>query len=259
MVSLKQLTAFLETVAPVDLAESYDNVGLLIEGMSEDVHKVLVALDADENTVQQAEEQGIDLIISHHPLIFKPLTRLTESTGNERTVRRLLQKGIGLYAMHTNFDAAENGLCDLFLDSFGDFQNRSAFSGEEFGIGRIGELAQPCSLEELLKRGQKSFQGATLSYVGDLSNSVSKMAVCNGGGGDLIYDAHTLGAEVYISGDFKHHHARFAVENGLNLISVSHYDAEIGFCKFLKEKLTEAFGDSLQVTVSQEKNPWHSF
>ncbi|MBR5236870.1 MAG: Nif3-like dinuclear metal center hexameric protein [Clostridia bacterium] len=259
MVNLKELTTFLETMAPKEMAESYDNVGLLIEGVSENIHKVLIALDADENTVRQAEEQGIDLIISHHPLIFKPLARLTEATGNERTVRRLLQKGIGLYAMHTNFDAAENGLCDLFLDSFGDFKNRSSFASDIAGIGRVGDLAQPCTLEELLKRGQKSFQGAILSYVGALSDSVSKVAVCNGGGGDLVYDAYHLGAEVYISGDFKHHHARFALENGLMLIGVSHYDAEIGFCKFLAQKLNETFGGQLEIVVSHEKNPWHSY
>lgn len=259
MVKMRDLAEFFETLAPKHLAEDYDNVGLLVEGETDSVTKVLITLDCDESVVKQAKEQGAQLIVSHHPLIFKPVGTLTEQTGNERTIRRLIQEGIGLYAMHTNFDSAEDGLCDVFLNYFGAFSSRKSFTGEAAGIGRIGELQEPCTVKELMQRAKKHLGEVSLSYVGDSQKIVKTVAVCNGGGGDLVYDAKALGADVYISGDFKHHHARFAVENDLPLIAVSHFDAEIGFCRLVEAQLKAAFGNDLEIACSEEENPWKVF
>ncbi|MBE7035440.1 MAG: Nif3-like dinuclear metal center hexameric protein [Ruminococcaceae bacterium] len=259
MVTWQELRSFLEKTAPPELAESYDNVGLLIEGESTEIKKVLLALDVSEYTVEQAETVGADLIISHHPLLFQPIRCLTKQTGSERAIRSLLQKGIGLYAMHTNFDSAGEGLCDAFLDNFGSFSVRSSFSGEAAGIGRIGKLKAPCNLLEVLETARQNFGNIAISYVGDPLMRVDTVAVCNGGGGDLLYDAYKLGAQVYVSGDFKHHHARFAAENNVGLINISHYDAEIGFSFLLEKKLIDKFGERLQVICSYEQNPWKEF
>ncbi len=258
MVNLQELIAFFEQMAPPQLAEDYDNVGLLVEGVKDEIESIVIALDADEKNVCDAENAGAQLIVTHHPVMFRPITRLTENEGGQRTLRRLLQKGIGLYAMHTNFDSAKGGLCDVFLESFGDFKERTSFAGAEEGIGRIGRLAQPCTLESLLEKGKTTFSpDGFLRYVGDKNAVIDKVAVCNGGGADMIYEAHQLGAQVYISGDFKHHHARFAYENGMNLIEIDHYDAEVGFCKLLADKLQKAFGNNLSITVAQhEESPW---
>ncbi len=261
MVELKELLAFFENVAPKHLAEDYDNVGLLVEGLADKIETIVIALDADEQTVCDAETLGAELILTHHPIMFRPVNRLTEEEGGQRTIRRLLQKGIGLFAMHTNFDSAAGGLCDVFSDVFGDYSERSSFSGEADGIGRIGTLKKPVTVGELLKRGKAAFSPETMiRYVGDDMAEVSRIAVCNGGGSDMIYDAYGLGAEVYISGDFKHHHARFAYENGMNVIEIDHYDAEAGFCDLMKQKLEAAFGDRLRVYVAKhEQSPWRSF
>ncbi len=260
MVSILELMAFFEEIAPKALAEDYDNVGLLVEGPSE-INKILVTLDADENTVCEAENRGAQLILSHHPIMFRPINHLTEAEGGQRTVRRLLQKNLGLFAIHTNYDSARGGLCDLFLSAFGDFENVCAFDGEKVGIGRIGTLKKPCTLKELAERGKNVFSnGNALRFVGDENALISRVAVCNGGGGDMIYDAFSLGAELYISGDFKHHHARFALENGINLLEIDHYDAEVPFCEEMKKRLAAAFGNRLNVAIScHEKSPWKSF
>ncbi len=257
MVTIKELSEFFETIAPKHLAEDYDNVGYLIEGASDTVSKVMVCLDCSEDVILQAKEQGADLILSHHPLIFSPVKSLTEQTGNERTIRRLIKEGIGLFSMHTNYDSAEGGLCDVFLDYFGTFTERTSFTGEASGIGRIGTLKAPCKLSDVLERAEQQF--GTLSYVGDRDTTIKIVAVCNGGGGDLVYDAKALDADVYISGDFKHHHARFAVENDIALVNVSHYDAEIGFCRLMEAELKMAFGSALEVVCAMEANPWHMY
>lgn len=261
MVNLKELLAFFEETAPRALAEDYDNVGLLVQGDTEIVETVFVALDVDERVVCEAAEAKAQLILSHHPLMFRPVKRLTEEEGGERALRRLIQKGIGLFAMHTNFDAAQNGLCDAFLHAFGDFENCTSFTGGKEGIGRIGTLKEPVALGELLKRGKAYFSPETpIQYVGDADALVTRLAVCNGGGADLLYEAKALGADVYISGDFKHHHARFAYENNIHVIKIDHYDAEVGFCALMAERLQTVFGDSLQVVSSKaEKSPWRSF
>ncbi|MBQ2696138.1 MAG: Nif3-like dinuclear metal center hexameric protein [Clostridia bacterium] len=261
MVALQELFAFFESVAPKALAEDYDNVGLLVEGDAEEIDTLILALDADENTVCEAEKAGAQLILTHHPIMFRPVNKLTEEEGGQRTIRRLLQKGIGLFAMHTNFDSAEGGLCDAFLDSFGTFSERTSFAGTADGIGRIGRLEKPCTLAELLARGKKAFSPDNeIRYVGNRDSVVETVAVCNGGGGDMLYDAYALGAQVYISGDFKHHHARFAVENNISLIQIDHYDAEVGFCNLMKKRLEVAFGDALKVIIANnEKSPWKSF
>ena len=261
MVKLKELCDFFEELAPMALAEDYDNVGLLVEGETDEISKIIIALDADEQTVCEAEKAKAQLILTHHPIMFRPVNRLTESEGGQRTIRRLLQKGIGLFAMHTNFDSAENGLCDVFLDAFGSFKSRQSFSGENYGIGRIGQLEQPCTLKALLQRGKEAFcPSGNLSYVGEPSAIVETVAVCNGGGADMIFDAFELGAHVYISGDCKHHHARFAYENGIHLIQVNHYDAEVIFCELLKNCIQKNFGDRVEAVVSaREESPWKSF
>ncbi len=261
MVSLQELKNFFEEVAPVALAEDYDNVGLLIEGFADNIETLFITLDADEQAVLEAEKIGAQLILSHHPVMFRPVNRLTEQEGSERTIRRLLQKGIGLFAMHTNYDAAKGGLCDIFLDSFGEMIEKTSFLGTNEGVGRIGILKKPCTLRELIARGKASFSPQnSIRFVGDANALMEKVAVCNGGGGDLIYDAYKLGAQAYISGDFKHHHARFAYENHMNLIEIDHYDAEIGFCLQMKEKLEAKFGDSLSIVINEkEQSPWQVF
>ncbi len=258
MVKLEKLLEFFESVAPRALAEEYDNVGLLVEGVTDAVQTIVVALDADETTVSFAETVGAELILTHHPIMFRPVNCLTEQEGGQRTVRRLLQKGIGLFAMHTNFDSAEGGLCDVFLDSFGDFAEKKSFAGTKEGIGRIGRLQSPCTLFDLLARGKEVFSPhRELRYVGDEQTVVETVAVCNGGGADLLFEAYGLGAQGYISGDFKHHHARFAVENAMPIIAIDHYDAEIAFCKLMKKRLENAFGKDLNIIIAEgEKSPW---
>lgn len=261
MVNKNELFAFFEEIAPKNLAEDYDNVGLLVEGDTDEIECIVLALDADEQIVYDAKKQGAQLILTHHPVMFRAINRLTEEEGGQRTLRRLLKTGIGLFAMHTNFDAAKDGLCDAFLDSFGEFSERSAFNGEDAGIGRVGLLKAPTTLAELLQKAKEKYaNNSSLFYVGDEQAEIKKVAVCNGGGGDLLFEAAALGADVYISGDFKHHHARFAYENHINLIEINHYDAEIAFCTMMQKKLKASFGDRLKVLISgQEKNPWSCY
>ena len=109
MVTLKEITDFLHTVSPVYLAEDYDNVGLLVESEKEEIESILLSLDTDNYVAKEAEEKGCDMVISHHPLIFKPLKKISKKD----TVYSLVKNNIALYAMHTNYDAVRGHFVDI--------------------------------------------------------------------------------------------------------------------------------------------------
>ena len=260
MVKLDKILDFLCDFAPMEFSESYDNVGLLVGDKNKGINKVLVTLDADEKVVDDAQKNGCELIISHHPLIFTPIKRITEDNSTSKSIIKLIKNDISLISMHTNFDSVNSGLCDLFLDKIAKTQDKTSIEGDpENGLGRIAEICEEKSLFDILNTVKKEFKTDNLKYIGDLDKRIKKIAVCNGGGADFLYNAHELGADLYISGDFKYHHARFAYENGIALIDVPHYNAEIIFCEYLNELLNKEFSKELDILITDKNNDvWKS-
>ena len=261
MVKVSEIVAYLHTFAPPTLAESYDNVGLLIGDSEQNVHKILVSLDADEAIAEEAKRVGADMIVSHHPLIFKPLRRIVPQDSVSRTAVSLIKNDIALFAMHTNFDSVQSGLGDLFLDKIGETVSRVPMEGDESnGIGRVAELKQSKTLTEMLSHVKQTFSLSSVRYVGKADKTISKIAVCNGGGAELVYLAKELGADCYISGDIKYQHARFAYENDIALIEIPHYSAEIIFMEYAKKMLSETFSENVEiVTAESNVNVWKQF
>lgn len=261
MVKLNQIKEFLNTFAPPSFAEEYDNVGLLVDSENKEIKKVLITLDLDESVAKDAQDKRCDLIISHHPLIFKPLKRLDFDDSISRTIVTLIKNDIPLISVHTNFDSVKSGLCDLFLDKIANTTKRCSLEGdEENGCGRFACLLDETTLDEILNNIKNEFKLDNVKYVGNKSKKISNIAVCNGGGADFIYNAKEMGAQAYISGDFKYHHARFAYENDLALIEVPHYNAEIIFCEYMKEILEKQFKNDLDICVTDKNiDVWSNF
>lgn len=260
MVKLNKITEFLTAFAPLEYAESYDNVGLLVENGIKEIKKVLITLDVDETVVEDAVNKGCDLIISHHPLIFKPIKKLVSDDATSRTIIELIKNDISLISMHTNFDSVKMGLCDLFMDKIADTEERISLEGDEVnGCGRVAKLKAETKLSDILNKVKKEYKLDLVRYIGDYDCEISKIAVCNGGGADFIYNAKEMGAQLYISGDIKYHHARYAYENGIALIEVPHYNAEIIFCDFMKEILKKQFGNDMDICVTDKNTDvWKS-
>lgn len=248
MVKQTEIIDFLNNVAPPQLAESYDNVGLLLGESQKDVHKVLVTLDVDEMVIQEAKTLGAEMILSHHPLIFTPLKRITGEDGLSKAVMALLKHDISLVSVHTNFDSVKFGLGYAFLDKFADTVHRASLDGDaENGIGRIADMKKPIAFEELLRNIKQAFGIRSLRYVGDEKKIIRKIATVNGGGAEYIYAAKEQGADCFVSGDIKYHQARFSYENDIALVEVPHYNAEIMFCHMMKDMLAQQFGDQLTI------------
>lgn len=255
MVKLDEILKFLCDFAPLEYAESYDNVGLLVGDCKKQVKKVLITLDADEKVAEDARIKECDLVISHHPLIFTPLKRIVTDNSTSKTVIELIKNDIALISMHTNFDGVSSGLCDLFMDKIADTKGRKSLEGDELnGCGRIAELKKKTTLFDIIDKVKKEYKLKNLRYIGNLNDEISKIAVCNGGGAEFIYTAKENGADAYISGDIKYHHARFAYENEISLIEVPHYDAEIIFCEYMKELLKKQFGNNLDILITDKND-----
>lgn len=254
MVNIKEITDFLHTLAPVYLAEDYDNVGLLVESEKTEIESVLISLDTDNKVTEEAKNKKCDMIISHHPLIFKPLKRV----GADDCVFSLVKNNIALYAMHTNYDAVQGGLCDVLLNKICKCKDVMPLIGEESdSIGRFATLESEMSFSEFTESIKNALGLKELRVVGCDEARIKTVAICNGGGADFVYDAKGKGADVYISGDFKYHHARFGYENDIALLELSHYDAEIIFIDELAKLLEEKFADRLRIFKSEKNiNPW---
>lgn len=260
MPDIREITEFLEKTAPAELAESYDNVGLLIGNGGEDIPCVLLTLDTELAVAEEARELGAPLIISHHPLIFDPVKKITTETETGRTIISLIKNDIQLFAMHTNFDSAEGGLCDYLTEKiFGAGSYPAMDGGGASGTGRIATLAEPITLSALCERIKSALGLSSLRCVGDGEGLIKKAAVVGGGGGSMTREAHHSGADVYISGDFKYQHGRDAAGMNMALIEITHYDAEIIFTEYVKRLLHGRFGDSLKIFTSRKnKNVWRT-
>lgn len=250
MTTVQQVYAEMQRIAPLELAESWDNPGLLVDCGGE-VSRVLVTLDITPEVVEEAARKGCQLIVSHHPVIFSPLKRL-----DERDVPfQLVRQGISAICMHTNLDAAEGGVNEVLAAIFG-MKDPEIFAD---GCGRVGGI-EPLTVPELAAKAQQELSArCNLPEIGpavqvkfaDTGKPVRRLAVISGAGGSLFEDALAQGADCLLTGEANHHHAIDAKRLGLSLIAAGHYATEFPVTAAVAEKLRAAF-PALDVLVSRD-------
>ena len=220
MATVHEIYDAMQTMAPLELAESWDNPGLLVD-CGEEVSRVLVALDITPEVVAEAVQKGCSLIVSHHPVIFDPLKKLSA-----RDVPfQLVQGGVSAICMHTNLDAAEGGVNEVLA--------RKAQV----------ELGARCNLPLDGPEVQVKFA--------DTGRPVRRLAVISGAGGSMFEDALAVGADCLLTGEAGHHHACDAKRLGLSLVAAGHYATEFPVTAAVAEQLRAAF-PALEVLVSTE-------
>ncbi|MCG6893791.1 MAG: Nif3-like dinuclear metal center hexameric protein [Desulfobacteraceae bacterium] len=252
-VTVADVLELLETVAPPRLAESWDNIGLQAGDRSQRVRSVWVALDPLPDVVAAACAAGVDLLITHHPLLFRPLSVLDLSTPLGRTLQKALTNGLSIAAAHTNLDSAAGGLNDVLAARLGLKQLRPLAPAEgetrsdadaaaggpgEAGMGRIGVLPTAKPLADLARDVRNALRLQTLRWVGDGQQRIGTVAVCSGSGSGLMQHFYRSGADVFISGDLRYHDARDAQAAGKALIDVGHFASEHLIVEVLAERLT---------------------
>jgi len=228
---LLELLPMLERIAPKALAEEWDNPGLLIEPAGDEITRILAALDCTEAVAKEAEEAGAQLVLTHHPLFFKPVRRIWRSDPDTAPAYRLIQSGIGLYAAHTNLDSALSGVNDALAKTLGLTDVRALFapelplSPETQGIGRVGLLPRVTTLYAFA-RDVRERLGAAVRFGGDPEAAVLRVAVVGGSGGEYVTQAHAARADVLVTGEIRHHEALRAAALGIGVVEAGHYETE---------------------------------
>ena len=251
---------------PEELACGWDNVGLLAGRTDKEVHKVYIALDATDAVVTAAIESGADMLLTHHPLIFSPLKKVTDTDLVGRRILRLIQADISYYAGHTSFDIARGGMADLAAELFGCFEEGTEpleetgeQEGAPVGVGKVGNLKESLSVEELAFLVKERFSiPAVTVYCRDKKQKVTRIAVSPGSGKGMAKEAAAKGAQVLITGDMGHHDGLDIMEDGLALIDAGHYGLEHIFADKVAEELLEV-GFGLEIIKAPLAYPCQVF
>ena len=203
MKKVKEIIEVMETLAPTFLKEDFDNVGLMVGDREKEVKKVLLALDCTLKVVEEAKENNVDLIITHHPLIFRRPNNITTDTIQGRKIIELIKNDISLYSSHTNLDSAKSGLNDSIPKLLG-YDSSEILEvnkrDEKAGLGRIVTLDKPTTLDEIVDNVKKALNINNLRVVKG-KEEVNKIAIINGSGQDFIGKAVSKGADCIITGD----------------------------------------------------------
>lgn len=216
----------MESWAPLDLACDWDNVGLQIGDREKSVSRVLVSLDVDAQALAYLDTHEVDLVITHHPLFFKPISKVDLQTDIGQITARFLKKDMALYSAHTNLDAAEDGVTDALIRTFG--LDPEAAVCCEGGIAKWLKLKNPLDLE--------SFKGARLA--GQVhASALSKVAFCGGSGKSFIPELIRLGIDTFVTGEVGYHDEVSAKLNGLMLVLLGHKASETCILPKIKERI----------------------
>ena len=247
---IREIAEAIEQYAPLRLQEEWDNAGIQVGDPDADVTGVLLCTDATEAVIAEAIGLGYNLVISHHPLIFRGLKKIMGRTPVERTVAMAIKHDITIYSAHTNMDSAWQGVSFRMADKIGMTDvvflddNRVDAYGEQgstsAGCGVIGNI-EPTPASEVLKRVKAAFEVGAVRYCGDPCTIVTRVALCGGAGGFLIDKAVEMGAQLYVTADMRYHDF---LDNSKRIVvaDIGHYESE----HFTKEIFLE---------IIQKKSP----
>lgn len=255
---LSDLISQLEEFCPPAFAEKWDNVGLQAGRTTQDVQTVYLAVDATSDVIEDARIHGADLIITHHPLLFNGIKRVTDQDFIGKRIVTLLESGMSLYAMHTNFDVmgmANEAAEELRLTEADVLEVTYEDSISHEGLGRIGELPEHMSLQELSEYVKEVFRIPHVRFYGDPQQQIVVAAILPGSGKDEIDLACEKGADVIITGDITHHVGIDAVEKGIAVIDAGHYGIEKLFIPYMKEYLEREMPE-LKVICAKVQEPF---
>lgn len=255
----------MDDIAPLALQEAWDNSGLQIDYGHEEVERILVALEITSDVIEEAIAKSINMIVVHHPLIFDPLRRIDTYEVEGNYLIRLIRAGIAVYASHTCFDSASGGNNDYVMERLGIQRvsrlNMPGQGFEESTLARIGLLPEPMPFSEFLDLLDRVLgHPGGIKVSGDTARVIQRVALCCGGGGSHYTGALLAGADVFVSGDIKHHEAQRARESGMCVVDAGHYGTEHLFVENMAHQLRKKSGGALSIFCSQtDQNPYDLF
>ena len=254
MATVSEIRDYFNEKAPYYMKLDFDNVGMLVGICDTEVTKVVTALDITDAVIEEAVACGAQLIVSHHPLLFDVIKRVTDDDPKGRKIIRMVQNGISAICLHTNLDTAEGGVNDCLMAALGAEvtglldPHGTHPDGTPYGVARIGMLPQPIEFGTFLALTKKTLNSNGLRYV-DGGKPVYKIACCGGSGGMDMEKAYEAGCDTYVTADLKYDHFLWAKEAGLNLIDADHFCTENVVVPYIRRMLSERFPE-IEVKIS---------
>ena len=252
---VRDIIDVIEKFAPLSIQESWDNSGLCVGSPDAQVKSVLLGLDCTEELVDEAIACGADMIITHHPLIFSGLKRITPEDQIGAAVIKAVKAGISIYAAHTSADKVIAGVSGAMAARLG-LVNVSILDedGDGTGLGVVGDLQQPLSAQEAVALVKERFSLKAMRTSRPLEGHITRVAMCGGSGGSLIKAAMASGAQLYISGDISYHN--FFTREGFMIMDIGHYESEIEIVEILFSLLRKNFPTfAVRITQNIYSNP----
>ncbi len=232
------IIAAIEQFAPLSIQEGWDNSGLSIGSPEDEVHGVLVGFDCTAELIDEAVAAGCDMVVTHHPLIFKGLKRIQGGDPVSDAVIRAVRAGVAVYAAHTTADKVIAGVSGAMARRL-ELQDITLMEDEGgFGLGAVGTLPRPMTGEEAIAYVKDKF-GLSTVRVSRPVDRVERVAMCGGSGASEIEAARASGAQLYISGDISYHH--FFTPDGFMVMDIGHFESEVDIVGILFKVISEKF------------------
>ncbi len=247
MITVADIMNFMETLAPHCLKMDWDNVGLNCGSKQAPVRRILVALDPFEHVCQEAVDCKADLLVTHHPLIFRPWPMVTDDAAITRGLMNLVRHGISHFCAHTNLDCAEGGVNDVLAAALG-LKQVTTVPNDAHGMLRCGEVEDQ-ELSAFLEFVKNTLHCDGLRYCNS-GKKVHKVAVGGGGCAGGLYDAICAGCDTFVTSDVKYNEFWDAYEQGLNLIDAGHFHTENPVVMAVAEKIAARFPE-IEVIISK--------
>ena len=240
---VKDITDILEEFAPLHLQEDYDNSGLIVGRETQEVEGVLLAVDVTDEVLDEARAKGCNMIITHHPIVFRGMKRFNDRDLTQRCVARALREDLVLYACHTNLDAAPRGmswrLAELLdVQACRVLEPTGVYRDEPTGFGVVGDLREACPLMDYLGLIKDRLGIEALRYTAVARETVQRVAICTGSGVSLLEQAVAAGADLYITADMKYHDA-FLPDRRLTMVDIGHFESEYCAIQLINDILSK--------------------
>jgi len=260
----REVAAMIEAWAPLSIQEPWDNAGFCVGWPQTQVKGVLLCLDVTRTVVEEALSLGVNMIISHHPLIFQGLKQLCEQSEVAKIVSKAIRHDVVIYSAHTNADKVTTGVSRVLADKLG-LQNieilkpdNESVTDISAGLGMVGDLDSPQDVHTFFDKVKQLFQLPCLRVGPICMPVIQRVAVCGGSGSSLIPVAMERRADVFLSGDISYHHY-FSTEGKMMIADMGHYESEIGIIHKLAHVLSEKNLTFAVHTTKNSTNPIHYF
>ena len=253
---VKDITAVLENFAPLSIQESWDNSGLLIGSPEDEVTGVMIGFDCTPELVEEAVEKGCNMVVTHHPLIYKGVKRINGQDPVGQAIIKAVKNGVAVYAAHTTADKVLAGVSGSMAEKLG-LVNVQILEPDydDTGLGCIGDFPKPMGWEDALEHVKKAFGLRMIRYSKPVEGLISRVAVMGGSGGGEITAALAAGAQLYITGDISYHN--FFLPEGFMVMDIGHFESEVGIVDIFLSKIRKIFPNFavLKSAVLDGSNP----